>query len=208
MIVQFADQLLNQGFNPRNTMFSISFTAVSSLPPDMFCVLSSVTPNSVALIVGRAIAGIGAAGIGSGVFIIIAFIAGSERRPLFTGIIGISYGIASVVGSLVGGALADKATWRWCEYFCYSFDQLKELFCTGCWAWLIFLFLFFFSPRLLYQFARWSSRSGFCYFLLRHTRWSFNNQGYTQGKSPADKSYRDDPFERYHHFIYLVIAIW
>lgn len=34
---------------------------------------------------------------------------------MFTGIVGTSYGIAAVVGPLIGGALSDKASW-WCFY--------------------------------------------------------------------------------------------
>ena len=78
--------------------------------------ICGVSPNSTALIVGRAIAGLGAAGIGSGTYTIIAFSAGPNRRPAFTGIIGTAYGIAAVVGPLIGGALADRVTWRWCFY--------------------------------------------------------------------------------------------
>ena len=78
--------------------------------------ICGVAPNSTTLIVGRAIAGVGAAGIGSGAYTIIAFSASTKRRPLFTGIIGTSYGIAAVVGPLIGGAFADKVTWRWCFY--------------------------------------------------------------------------------------------
>ena len=78
--------------------------------------ICGVAPNSTSLIVGRAIAGFGAAGIGSGSYTIIAFSASAKRRPLFTGIIGTSYGIAAVVGPLIGGAFADQVTWRWCFY--------------------------------------------------------------------------------------------
>lgn len=78
--------------------------------------ICGVAPSSTALIVGRAIAGSGAAGIGSGTYTIIPFSAGPKNRPMFTGIIGTSYGIAAVVGPLLGGAFADKVSWRWCFY--------------------------------------------------------------------------------------------
>lgn len=78
--------------------------------------ICGVAPNSTTLIVGRAIAGIGAAGIASGAYTIIAFTAPPKKRPVFTGIVGTSYGIAAVVGPLIGGAFSDHVTWRWCFY--------------------------------------------------------------------------------------------
>ncbi|KAK9342150.1 major facilitator superfamily domain-containing protein [Lipomyces starkeyi] len=84
---------------PLKTSFLISIFIF-----ELGSLIGGVAPNSTALIVGRAIAGLGAAGIGSGTYTINAFSAGPKRRPMFTGTIGTSYGIAAVVG------------WRWCFY--------------------------------------------------------------------------------------------
>jgi MFS family permease len=78
--------------------------------------ICGVAPNSMALIIGRAIAGVGGAGIYSGAVVIIAKTVPLHQRPTYTGMIGSMYGLASVAGPLMGGAFTDKLTWRWCFY--------------------------------------------------------------------------------------------
>ncbi|KAI1454443.1 MFS transporter, partial [Annulohypoxylon moriforme] len=78
--------------------------------------IAGVSPSSAVLIVGRAVSGIGAAGIFAGAIIILATSVPLRQRPIYTGLLASMHGIASVAGPLLGGAFTDHVTWRWCFY--------------------------------------------------------------------------------------------
>ncbi|KAK8101379.1 hypothetical protein PG999_011753 [Apiospora kogelbergensis] len=78
--------------------------------------ICAVAPTSPVLIVGRAIAGLGVAGIFSGCTVITSFVVPLEKRPLAFSLFGAVWGAAFVAGPLLGGAFTDHVTWRWCFY--------------------------------------------------------------------------------------------
>ncbi|KIW14846.1 hypothetical protein PV08_07631 [Exophiala spinifera] len=97
-------------YNPKWVyMSSIGIFELGSL-------VCGVAPNSTALIIGRAIAGMGSAGIMSGAIVIVVYLVPLQKRPAYTGMFGSVFALASVAGPLLGGVFTDKVSWRWCFY--------------------------------------------------------------------------------------------
>ncbi|KAF8499372.1 MFS general substrate transporter [Gautieria morchelliformis] len=88
--------------------------------------LCGVAFNMNFLLFGRAVAGIGAAGLFVCIFAAIAQVAPLEKRARLMGIVGATFGLSSVIGPLVGGVLTDKVSWRWCFYIAVVFFFLPN----------------------------------------------------------------------------------
>ncbi|PIG69201.1 MFS toxin efflux pump [Aspergillus arachidicola] len=120
---------LTLSFGKLYSFYSIKWVYLQALGMfEIGSLICGATPNSLGLIIGRAIAGSGSAGIYSGSMLIVARSAPLERRPLLTGILGGLFGVASVVGPLIGGAFTDNLSWRWCFYINLPLGAVTGLF--------------------------------------------------------------------------------
>ena len=86
--------------------------------------LSGLSQSMAQLIAFRAIQGLGAGSLITIGMTIIADLYGIERRAKMQGYFSSVWGVASLVGPLIGGFLADAVSWRWVFYINIPFGLL------------------------------------------------------------------------------------
>ncbi|KAG5983668.1 hypothetical protein E4U54_006217 [Claviceps lovelessii] len=99
--------------------------------------LCGAAPNSESFIVGRAISGVGSAGIFAGNIVAIVHTIPLAKRPKIQGLMGAIMGLATIMGPLIGGGFTSNVSWRWCFYINLPFGGVA----------IVAIFFFFKIPN-------------------------------------------------------------
>ena len=96
--------------------------------------ICGAAPSMNVMILGRAIAGIGGAGQYVGCMTLIAATTTMGERPMYISLTGLSWGVGTVLGPIIGGAFAQSsAGWRWGFYI----NLFVGAACVPAWFFLI-----------------------------------------------------------------------
>lgn len=76
--------------------------------------ISALAPTLGVLLIGRAVQGLGAGGLTVLANIIVSDLFAMRMRGLMLALLGTVWSLASAIGPVIGGLLAQKVSWRWC----------------------------------------------------------------------------------------------
>ncbi|KAF2120122.1 major facilitator superfamily-domain-containing protein [Lophiotrema nucula] len=93
-------------------------------------ILCAASPSSPVFIVGRAVAGCGAAGIMQGSYAIVTKTVPLSKRPFYFGLFVSAFGLTIGIGPVMGGAFADRGIWRWCFWINLPLGAMVMLMVT------------------------------------------------------------------------------
>lgn len=140
---------LQPSFGKVYTYFDVKYTYLFALLLfEIGSIICAAARNSPMFIIGRAVAGAGAAALFSGGMTIIGYSVPLRKRPIYIAALSSMFGIASVVGPILGGALTDRVSWRWCFWINLPFGAVS-LFVVG---------FFFSNPERQYSHTPFRSR--------------------------------------------------
>jgi MFS family permease len=152
---------LQPSFGKIYTYFDIKYTyLIAVVIFEAGSVICAAATSSPMFIVGRAVAGAGSAALFSGGMNIIGYSVPLQKRPIYIAALSSMFGIASVVGPILGGVLTDKAryvsrrlntghftdlfsvhSWRWCFWINLPFGGIS----------IAVVFFFFANPARQYS---------------------------------------------------------
>ncbi|KAJ5933628.1 hypothetical protein N7454_005957 [Penicillium verhagenii] len=100
---------------------------------EMGCIVSATASSSAALIVGRAVSGLGSAGFFCGCLIIMSYVVALRFRPMVNALIGLLIGSTQAMAPVVAGALTSGPGWRWCFWISLPIGGIASvLVMLGC----------------------------------------------------------------------------
>lgn len=133
---------LQPSFGKIYTYFDVKYTYLFALLLfEVGSIICAAATSSPMFIIGRAVAGAGAAALFSGGITIVGYSVALRQRPIYIAAISSMFGIASAVGPILGGALTDHVSWRWCFWINLPFGAVT----------LVVVGFFFSNPERKYS---------------------------------------------------------